>query len=55
MNGIFIRPTAGGFEVIRVDASGHFPMDFYKTRAAALRYGHAMAKQFKLALFEERP
>lgn len=54
MNGVFIILTAGGFEIIRVDASGHFPMDFKKSRAAVLRYGHAMAKQFKLKLFEQR-
>lgn len=54
MNGIFIRPTAGGFEIIRADDNGHFPMDFRKSRSGALRFGHEQAKARKLPLFEER-
>ena len=53
MHGIFIRPSGDGYEVIRVDAEGHFPMDYYRHHTAALRYAKDMAKRFRLPVFVE--
>lgn len=54
MQGIFVSKCASGYEVIRVD-NGHFPMDHFKHRYPAERYGREMAKHFGLRLFVEEP